>query len=106
MTDRPIEMSDEEFAAVAVPTEGDMAFAGAFLAAQSRLNITEMLGLYITATESARLFQVLVALGESTIRALGLRDDPAAMDALRADINAHALKQAEIDIEGDTHDQA
>ena len=98
------EMSDDEFAEAIIPTESDMASAGAFVAAQSRLDPVELLYIYNIACEEGRGFQMLSALAETCLRAMALRDDPDALERLHTDIAAHRLAATQsTDEEGDTN---
>jgi Transcription factor WhiB len=101
MTD-PTTMTDEEFTLHMLPTADDMATAGSWFAAQAQMDPVGLLSIYTTAAEEGRLFQLMTAIGETGIRATGLRDDPEALPALLEDLNTHARKQD--DKEGDTDD--
>jgi len=92
MTD-PNNMTPEEFTLSLVPTPDDLADAGAWLAAQTRLDPQILLQLYIDAYEKGRLFHLLVAVGETAVRATHLRDDPEALPTLLASIAQHRLTQ-------------
>jgi hypothetical protein len=86
------DMSDEEFTELLVPNGRDLQRASAWLVQQERLDPKGMLGLYLDAVEEGRIFQLLVCLGESLTRAMGLREDPEALQLLHEDITHRATE--------------
>ncbi len=86
-------MSPEEFTLALVPNPDDLAAAGGWLAAQTRLDPDALLHLYLQAFKTGRLFHLLVAVGETAVRATGLRDDPAALSGLLAELANRQLEE-------------
>jgi hypothetical protein len=84
------DMTPEQFAASLVPTDQDFANVGGWLVSQTAPKLTDLLKLYEGSIASGRLFQEHVAMGEALVRCMRLREDPAALDALRVDIMAYA----------------
>jgi hypothetical protein len=80
-----------------MPGPDDMARVGAWLVALTRLDFTALLALYKELVElpdaQAAVFRTLTAALENIITNLGLREDPARLQAVLADLAAYHLHE-------------
>jgi hypothetical protein len=68
-------MTPEEQTLALVPNTRDMARAGAVLAAEARTDLLALCALYDASRADDRLFQLIVALAETCVQHLALREE-------------------------------
>ena len=92
LTNESKSMTPEEaraFTASYVPTPKDFARVGAILAAQTRLDLQALRVCYkhlVEDQDGGAFFRAIVAMAETVVQKLGLREHPEAMEAPLSDI--------------------